>query len=653
MGLLMSLSTTQAQQINLDKPVKAGELTLFPALGDESKYYYIADKPRLATDENGRPKFSFLRYVENVRSTGDENIREGVGGGIVHAVVVLKITPEQLSDAKRELQRKVSGASIEGPVMYRSGKFTLISSFTNTDGELTEQVVGMGTAPLLDDQNAAISMQLTKLGAKILWESFQTTTPDISFSFEMDLAGFREPHRAVIEADFDQIYEHKSFNAAIASTHLSGEIKQTYDDLMKKGAIKLTQVGDDEDLDKLITTAYNKLADMMFSPVGGTGTPSLGDLTKQSAGGGSLLDKASKHLQDARKEARDINKDARDYNLNRAKVIAEAENGGQTPAGNNGRPQGNQNDGTILASNDQEYIPFAYRQFNITPPGRQRGQSRVEAALPKAEEVDIPSFSVMAVYEMKKVRQRGIFKIDLNKYTTDMVSMRFDENIGNLSRYLNDNNMFRQVNLDDPLYRQREIVAMVDGFNAEDFGKYINFVNVRMEKKHQNGKVTQDEVRIDRNNFNREGNYFKMLYGWNGDTKKQEWFDYDYALEWSFFGGYSVTQPLQSTNFSSISLTPPYQRRFIDLQAEPSVLRKGVRSITVNLYSQLGGKEFTRQVTLIPSRDELSKQVELLVPAGELEFEYEVSMRMRGNKVVKSNRVKSTESLLFVDELPR
>ena len=33
-------------------------------------------------------------------------------------------------------------------------------------------------------------MQLTKLGAKILWESFQTPTPDISFSFEMDVTGF-------------------------------------------------------------------------------------------------------------------------------------------------------------------------------------------------------------------------------------------------------------------------------------------------------------------------------------------------------------------------------------------------------------------------------------------------------------------------------
>ena len=54
-------------------------------------------------------------------------------------------------------------------------------------------------------------MQLTKLGAKILWESFQTAAPDISFHFEMEVAGYTSPKRAVIEANFDQIYEHKAF----------------------------------------------------------------------------------------------------------------------------------------------------------------------------------------------------------------------------------------------------------------------------------------------------------------------------------------------------------------------------------------------------------------------------------------------------------
>jgi len=75
-------------------------------------------------------------------------------------------------------------------------------------------VVGVGNAPILDDQKAAISIQLTKLGSKLLWESFHTATPDISFSFEMTLDGYNAPKRALLEAHFDQIYEHQSFAAA-------------------------------------------------------------------------------------------------------------------------------------------------------------------------------------------------------------------------------------------------------------------------------------------------------------------------------------------------------------------------------------------------------------------------------------------------------
>ena len=62
------------------------------------------------------------------------------------------------------------------------------------------------TLTLLDGDKAAVSIQVTKLGAKILWESFQTPTPDISFSFEMDMSGYRSPHRALIEGAGDSAF---------------------------------------------------------------------------------------------------------------------------------------------------------------------------------------------------------------------------------------------------------------------------------------------------------------------------------------------------------------------------------------------------------------------------------------------------------------
>ena len=532
-----------AQQILLDQPVKAGELTLFPGMQDGNTYYYVSDKPQLAEDENGRKQFSFLRYVENESGAGEESD----GGGIVHAVVSLKVSEEQKDEARRELRRLKPGARIAGPVVYKSGKFGLVSAFTNTEGELSRQVVGMGLAPVLDGQKAAVSIELTRQGAKILWESFQTATPDISFTFEMEVQGYRSPHSALIEADFEQIYDHKAFNLAMASQYLSGEIKSAYDDLYKSGAIKLTQVGESEQMDKLITTAYNKIADMMFSPVGGTGAPNFAQM-----GGGvgqkSLLDKASKMLADNRKAALAHNQQIRDEERMSQNRMQEEEWAGEI------------DDPTLLAST-AEYVPLHIRKRGVIPSRRQRRMpTRYQPA--GGEEVDVPDFAIMGVFEMKKVRQRGVFRIDLNKFTTDNITMRFDENIGDLQRYMDNERYFRQVNLDDPLFKQREIAAILDGYNADDFGKYINYVTVRLRKRHQNGQYTQDEVRIDRSNFNQEGNFFSLLYGWKGDNDRRRWRDYEVDAQWSFFGGHTVEVPAYTSSYNAINLSPPYQRKW-------------------------------------------------------------------------------------------
>ena len=37
---------------------------------------------------------------------------------------------------------------------------------------------------------------------------------------------------------------------------------------------------------------------------------------------------------------------------------------------------------------------------------------------------------------MKQSRQRGVYRVDLGKYTADKLALRFDENIGDLRKYL-------------------------------------------------------------------------------------------------------------------------------------------------------------------------------------------------------------------------
>ncbi len=635
-----------AQPINLDRPVKAGELTCFPDIGNENQFYYISDKPHLSKDANGKPQFSFLRYVENKVAAADapENT-EGDGGGIVHAVVSLEVTQDQLREAQRELQRLKPSAQLVGPVVYRSGKFGIVSSFKDPQGGLSKQVVGLGNAPILDGQKAAVSIQLTKQGAKILWESFKTTAPDISFTFEMEVGGYRSPKKALIEANFDQIYEHKAFNAGIATSFLAAEIKVAFDDLVRNGAIKVTQIGEDEKMEAMIATAYNKIADMMFAPMNGTGSLGLEQLGGITGGNStSMLDRATTMLRENRQEARDINRE----NDERRRLEDERRRNDTVRRG------GLRTDPRTGGARTEYEPPASAVRAGAAPPSQNDGGSNSGNNRANIQDVAMPTFAVVASFEMKRVHQQGIFRIDLNKSTADKINMRFDENIGDLSSLQNDNSVFRQVNLDDPLYIQRELIALIDGMNAQDFGQYINFVNVRLRKTHQGGDITNKEVRIDRNNFNKEGNNFKMVYGWKQDNDRKKWMDYEFETEWSFFGGQTVKLPLQKSTSGAINLAPPYQRRSVEFTADPNTLSTaGIRLVTVKVFYKLGTAEQQRVVTLNPAKGLLSEKAEFMLPANTYEYEYEVSWRLGNNQTKNSGRLKSNEAIVFVDQLPQ
>jgi hypothetical protein len=83
------------------------------------------------------------------------------------------------------------------------------------NGGMSKKVLGLGKAPIFVGNKAAVSITLTKLGAKILWESCQTPTPDLSFSFQMDMSGYRSPIQAKIEVNWDKMYSHEGWNLGV------------------------------------------------------------------------------------------------------------------------------------------------------------------------------------------------------------------------------------------------------------------------------------------------------------------------------------------------------------------------------------------------------------------------------------------------------
>src|SRR5690606_10034321 len=108
------------------------------------------------------------------------------------------------------------------------------------------------------------------------------------------------------------------------------EVNMAFDDLVRSGAIKVINKGADEQMEKLIEDAYNKLTRMMFEPTGGTGTPSLEQLAG-STGGESLMDRASNLLNTSRSEAKANNATIREENRRAADESATASARESTP----------------------------------------------------------------------------------------------------------------------------------------------------------------------------------------------------------------------------------------------------------------------------------------------------------------------------------
>jgi hypothetical protein len=255
-----------------------------------------------------------------------------------------------------------------------------------------------------------------------------------------------------------------------------------------------------------------------------------------------------------------------------------------------------------------------------------------------------PSFAVVAALQLRKVRQRGTFTLDMNKYMAGTQVIPFEEPIGDLSRYKDDEDIFRQVNLDQPLFRQREVAFQLDGLNAADFGQFVNFVNVQLRR----GPDVREELTVRRQEFNEEGNEFRLIYGFSGEESRDEWMRFEYRTVWSLFNGLTVEEPWESTQTGAVTLAPPYIRRTVELEGDPAAL-EGVRAVTAHLYYAAGDEERFSELTLRPGRGETVGTADVLLPVGETEYEYEITWIYGNQRSETTGRQRTSNPILFLD----
>lgn len=554
-----------AQEVLLDGYRRVNDLVLFPALNEADTWYYLPNRPAVATGKNGKPEFSFLRYAyttDEDRASSAGGIQEAAGGGILHFLVTYEVPSEDIAKAQAKLQEEVEEAKIAGPIIFKSGSFALVTSITDEEGRFSRRVCGLGKAPLIEGNRAAVSIELTKLGAMLLWESFKMDTPDISIVFTMDVYAYRQPYEAEMRVDWEKVHKEQAFDVGAKVYFISADLEMGFEKLHETGAIQITTRGDNPNMDAILNKTNAKLLDVMFEKV----PPEEMQAMEQPG----LLD-----------------------------TLLSAVAGGSGSGGGS-------------------------------------------------------AFSVHASYKMNELHRTGHLVMNLNHYSSEVMTTVMAANIGDLyRRYGDDPALFRTASLDDPLYKQREIYVTIDGATAADFKNYINYVSVTLRKKHAGGALSVDEIVLDAVKFNENRNSYRSVYGWKDDKNMEDWLRYQYKTVWHYRGNLRSESGWMDEATSVLAVAPTAVNRIISIEGDPEVLAdEGVRYAKLDFRYTIFGHPKQKKLTIRTRAAAFPQTFTYIAQADDLDYTYDLTWVLRGGKKLELKDATESAEVIYVDELP-
>jgi len=303
LALFSTLSQVSwAQQIAIDRGLKLEGIWCFPLVTDSNQYLFLPDQSMLVTNNKNEPQFSFIRYVNPtaVSNSGTDNsLVDAGGGGVLHFLVTYNTDEKKIAKAQERLREKLNNdeAQIKGPIIFKEGRYALISSIINPDnGQSEKKLLAMGAAPVLQGSKIALSFELDPQRSKLLLESFKTNTPDVSIVFDLTFSGLLDAYNAKMTVDWAEVQKYEKIGGGVQIYFVSAELEKIYEELRRTSAIKLDVVGEDSRMQKIVDEAYAKVTEMMFQRVQPEQVPAtdqnslagmLGSVLGSSGGGGS------------------------------------------------------------------------------------------------------------------------------------------------------------------------------------------------------------------------------------------------------------------------------------------------------------------------------------------------------------------------------
>ncbi len=278
--------------------------------------------------------------------------------------------------------------------------------------------------------------------------------------------------------------------------------------------------------------------------------------------------------------------------------------------------------------------------------------SAIGALLQTINSRQTTGFGLNVGYQLKELQSEGHSHLFFKGRSSVQRHHYVTFNVGNLYQQLGTNTAyFKDIPLWDPTFQNREVFIGVDGDLEKEFKKILNSVTVSIQKKHASGQVTSDSKVISGKSFKAGFKPMTVVYGWDADSNRVQWMEYQYRNIFNFQGGKSYETPWETTSSGMVNAYTPFSRKIIQFDGDLAGLQsKGVRMVSVMLSYSFFGEIRKPRLTFRPGDNISEKNIEITLPNDTEEIDYEITWQKTDGTVVTS-KGKDKYGLIFIDEM--
>lgn len=247
--------------IDLGRPALNGEgVTLFYDHAQPGFFYYLPDRPRLRTRDDGLPELSLLKYRL------DPELHKALGAGLLSLTVDLNVDQDRLARVSRRLSGQLDTDTkiVLAPVSADSGSCELIlidssskpadpapapaaGSAPPTPGApqdaagfgMVERILGSSTPSLYGDNACTFEAVLSPEGVGLVEGALRTGGLPAGVVYTLQVTALRPALRAQITARWKDIYDYYDNRFHGGKLLLATDIGATLEDLVNAQALQI------------------------------------------------------------------------------------------------------------------------------------------------------------------------------------------------------------------------------------------------------------------------------------------------------------------------------------------------------------------------------------------------------------------------------